>query len=171
MSTDAPPEVLIHEVSHNEWLEAARSLFQEYAHSLSIDLTFQRFDDELINLPGDYAAPLGGLFVATLDGLPAGCCAFRPLIDVDYENACEMKRLYVPKSLRGFGLGRLLVEHTLLMARNAGYSTMLLDTLDDMEAARALYQEAGFVEIPPYYYNPIPGARYLKVDLQEPLRT
>jgi hypothetical protein len=42
---------------------------------------------------------------------------------------------------------------------------MLLDTLDDMEAARGLYGALGFVEIPPYYYNPIPGAHYLKADL------
>ena len=31
--------------------------------------------------------------------------------------------------------------------------------------ARALYQEAGFVEVAPYYHNPIAGAHYLKVDL------
>ena len=50
-------------------------------------------------------------------------------------------------------------------ARAAGYDSVLLDTLDDMEAARALYEELGFREIPPYYHNPIPGAHYLKVDL------
>ena len=44
-------------------------------------------------------------------------------------------------------------------------SAVLLDTLDDMEAARALYEELGFQEIPPYYHNPIPGAHYLKADL------
>ena len=43
---------------------------------------------------------------------------------------------------------------------------MLLDTLDDMEAARELYASIGFEEIAPYYYNPIPGAHYLKVDLE-----
>ena len=47
----------------------------------------------------------------------------------------------------------------------AGYSEMLLDTLDDMEAARGLYAQLGFEEIPPYYFNPIPGAHYLKAQL------
>ena len=45
------------------------------------------------------------------------------------------------------------------------YDTVLLDTLDDMEAARALYEELGFEDIPPYYHNPIAGAHYLKADL------
>jgi ribosomal protein S18 acetylase RimI-like enzyme len=42
---------------------------------------------------------------------------------------------------------------------------VLLDTLDDMESARALYEDLGFVEIPPYYHNPHAGAHYLKVDI------
>ena len=50
-------------------------------------------------------------------------------------------------------------------ARQMGYSSVLLDTLDDMEAARALYEELGFVEVPPYYHNPIAGSHYLRVDL------
>jgi ribosomal protein S18 acetylase RimI-like enzyme len=76
-----------------------------------------------------------------------------------------MKRLFVRRAFRGFGLGRQLVDHVLSEARMAGYTTMLLDTLTDMEAARALYQEAGFYEIAPYYHNPIAGAHYLKVEL------
>ena len=50
----------------------------------------------------------------------------------------------------------------------AGYASMLLDTLSDMETARALYQEAGFVEVAPYYHNPIPGAHYLMANLAQP---
>jgi len=53
----------------------------------------------------------------------------------------------------------------LAMARSVNYSHMLLDTLDDMEAARALYRDSGFVEIEPYYHNPLPGAHYLMVKL------
>jgi ribosomal protein S18 acetylase RimI-like enzyme len=58
-----------------------------------------------------------------------------------------------------------LAEAALDAARQRGYACVLLDTLDDMESARALYTELGFVEIPPYYHNPIPGAHYLKVDI------
>jgi len=87
------------------------------------------------------------------------------LPEADYANACEMKRLFVRPGFRRFGLGRLLAQALLDEARGAGYSAMLLDTLDDMEAARELYATLGFEEIPPYYFNPIPGAHYLKADL------
>jgi putative acetyltransferase len=76
-----------------------------------------------------------------------------------------MKRLYVRPHFRGLGLGRLLTERILDAARAADYRCVLLDTLDDMEAARALYEDLGFVDIPPYYHNPIAGAHYLKVDI------
>ena len=76
-----------------------------------------------------------------------------------------MKRLYVRPAFRRFGLGRMLAEALIDRAVQAGYSAMLLDTLDDMESARGLYATLGFVEVPPYYFNPIAGAHYLKVDL------
>ena len=63
----------------------------------------------------------------------AGCGAMRAASDADYANACEMKRLYVRPAFRRFGLGRVLAEALLDEARRAGYSVMLLDTLDDME--------------------------------------
>ena len=146
-------------------IEHAKSIFREYADSLSIDLTFQGFADELLQLPGDYAQPRGALLLALVDGDIAGCCALRPLDAVDYPNACEMKRLFVRRAYRGFGLGRQLAEAIMDAARQAGYATVLLDTLDDMEAARALYEELGFRNIPPYYHNPVAGAHYLKADL------
>jgi ribosomal protein S18 acetylase RimI-like enzyme len=148
-----------------EELEAVRELFLEYARGLGVDLCFQQFDHELANLPGDYAAPQGALLLATVDGEVAGCSALRPLEAADYPNASEMKRLYVRKAFRGFGLGRQLAEAALDAARQGGYACVLLDTLDEMEAARALYVDLGFEEIPPYYHNPIPGAHYLKAEL------
>ncbi len=142
-----------------------REIFREYAASLDIDLCFQNFDAELAALPGEYAAPTGRLLVAYVDGALAGCGALRRIADVDHANACEMKRLFVRPAFRRFGLGRLLAEQLLDEGRSLGYSAMLLDTLDEMESARELYASLGFEEIAPYYYNPIPGAHYLKADL------
>lgn len=147
------------------FLAQVRQLMRDYADSLHIDLCFQGFEAELAALPGDYAAPGGALLLALVDQQPAGCVGLRPLADVDYPNACEMKRLYVRRAYRRFGLGRLLAQALLDRATEAGYSCLLLDTLDEMEAARGLYATLGFVEVPPYYYNPIPGAHYLKVEL------
>ncbi|WP_341686645.1 GNAT family N-acetyltransferase [Limnohabitans sp.] len=146
-------------------LDLIRGIFREYAGTLNVDLAFQDFEAELGGLPGEYAEPRGALVLARVDGEVAGCCALRPADTADYPNAAEMKRLYVRKPFRGFGLGRLLTEHILDQARLAGYSTVLLDTLDDMEAARALYEDLGFTEIPPYYHNPYAGAHYLKVEI------
>ena len=146
-------------------LDTLRGIFREYARSLQIDLCFQDFEAELAQLPGEYAPPRGALLMALAHEKLAGCCALRALDAVDYPNACEMKRLYVRPGFRRTGVGRQLVETILDCARMANYDCVLLDTLDEMERARALYQDLGFEEIPPYYHNPIEGAHYLLVKL------
>ena len=146
-------------------LEATRLIFREYAQQLGVDLCFQNFEAELADLPGDYSQPHGALLLAWVGDELAGCCGMRALTSSDYPNACEMKRLYIRPAHRRLGLGRQLAETILDAARVAGYHHLVLDTLSEMESARALYKDLNFVEIPPYYHNPIAGAHYLKVDL------
>jgi putative acetyltransferase len=161
----AGPDIqLITPESLEDWQET-RLILRDYANSLNVDLDFQGFEEELAGLPGVYSPPGGLMLLATVDGAIAGSGAFRPLPDADYPNACEMKRLFVRPAFRRFGLGRILAEALMDRATEAGYSSMLLDTLDDMEAARGLYESLGFAEVPPFYFNPIPGAHYLKAEL------
>jgi len=162
MMSDA---IHIQAFSESTELILVRALFAEYARSLNIDLCFQNFEAELQALPGDYAPPRGALMLARAGSELVGCCALRPLDTVDYPNACEMKRLYVRPALRGDGVGRRLAEAVMEAAQQAGYAFILLDTLSEMETARAMYQDLGFTEIPPYYYNPIEGAHYLMARL------
>jgi putative acetyltransferase len=167
MSVDLPPDIRLVVPESAEALDATRAIFREYAAGLGVDLCFQNFEAELAGLPGEYAAPAGHLLLALVDGAIAGCGGFRALTDSDHANACEMKRLYVRPAFRRFGLGRRLAEALMDEARRCGYSVMLLDTLDDMEAARELYASLGFMETAPYYFNPIPGAHYLRAALQD----
>lgn len=147
-------------------LDAVRELFREYEQFLAVDLCFQGFEAELAGLPGRYAAPTGALLLA-LDGQEAaGCVALRQIED----SVCEMKRLYIRPGYRGHHLGRRLTEKIVEEARARGYSLMRLDTLDTLTEAMNLYASLGFIEIGPYYHNPLPGVVYWELPLQEPDR-
>ncbi len=159
------PQIELVYPSSPELLEECSRIFRDYAESIEVDLRFQQFETELTELPGDYAPPRGQLLLAIVEGVVAGCGALRPIPDCDYPNACEMKRLFVRPAFRSFGIGRVLVQALIDAGTRAGYSSVLLDTLDEMEAARGLYSSFGFEEIPPYYFNPIAGAHYLKAEL------
>ena len=161
---ESPRITLITPDDAEAW-SATREILRDYSASLQVDLCFQDFEAELASLPGQYESPGGLMLLALVDGAVAGCGGFRNLPEVDYPNACEMKRLFVRPAFRRFGLGRLLAQALIDRATQAGYSSMLLDTLDDMEAARGLYESLGFEAVPPYYFNPIPGAHYLRVEL------
>jgi ribosomal protein S18 acetylase RimI-like enzyme len=143
-------------------ITAVRVLFLEYADSIGFDLSFQEFERELAELPGSYAPPDGRLLVAcTEEGDVVACVAVQKLDD----RTCEMKRLYVRPALRGTGLGRRLAREALLAARELGYKRMRLDTVPSMAEAQRLYESLGFREIEPYRFNPVPGTRFMELDL------
>ena len=142
--------------------EIVRELFLEYAAGVGVDLCFQSFDEEVSQLPGKYAPPGGGLWLAVEGDDIAGCVALRA-IDVE---ACEIKRLYVRPNHRGSGLGRMLAEHVLAAAKEMKFRRVFLDTLPTMTAAIAMYRKLGFADVEPYCHNPVAGALYLARDLR-----
>jgi GNAT superfamily N-acetyltransferase len=167
MTPDEPPAahpglaVAIRNAHDPADLPLVRELFREYADTLGVDLCFQGFEAELAELPGRYAPPVGRLLLASASGTVLGCVALRPLS----ESVGEMKRLYVRPAARGLGAGRALAERVIAEARSIGYHRLCLDTLPSMAAAVRLYESLGFRDVPPYCHNPVPGARYLGLDL------
>lgn len=142
---------------------AVRHLFQEYANSLDVDLTFQGFAAELAQLPGSYAPPAGELLLALTSGhIPVGCVGVRPLTT---DRCCEMKRLYVHASARGTGLGHALALRAIHFAQAAGYTDLVLDTLPTMTGAQSLYRALGFERTAQYYDNPMPHVLYFRRQL------
>ena len=142
-------------------LARARALFEEYAAWLAVDLCFQSFAEELDTLPGKYAPPLGGLYLAGPPGDAFGCVALRPFDS----GVGEVKRLYVQPRARGTGTGRRLAARIVDDARAIGYRRLVLDTLERMGEARALYESLGFRRRDAYYVNPMADAVYYELDL------
>jgi ribosomal protein S18 acetylase RimI-like enzyme len=142
-------------------IAVARTLFEEYAEALGIDLCFQGFSDEVANLPGLYAPPRGRLLIAWVNDAAAGCVALRPVAD----DVCEMKRMYVRPAFRGQGVGKHLAETIIAEARQIGYASMRLDTLPSMNAATELYEALGFVRRSTYYDTPLKDTIFMELVL------
>jgi putative acetyltransferase len=150
----------------NAQIAQARELFLEYAQSLGFDLCFQNFDQELAELPGDYAPPEGRLLLAEYEGQLAACVALHKLDD----GVCEMKRLYLRPQFRGKGLGRALANRIIAEARQIGYQRMRLDTVEPvMKDAVAMYRKLGFKETAPYRLNPMAGTIYMELAFDSPV--
>lgn len=144
--------------------QTARSLFEEYARTLSFDVCFQDFAAELDQLPAMYGPPRGHLLIAWRERRAVGCVALRTL----EPGVSEMKRLYVRPEARGTGLGRELASAIVERARSDGYRSIVLDTLRSMVEARVIYRSLGFVQRTPYYANPAPDVAFMELRLQSP---
>ena len=140
---------------------AARSLIQQYANWLGVDLEFQGFSKELASLETMYGPPLGAILLACLDGTYVGCVGLRPL----ERDIAEMKRMFVVPEHHGKGIGRMLLESFIAKARALDYKAIRLDTVPRLDAATAMYRRHGFVDITPYRYNPAPDAIFLELKL------
>ena len=155
------------EVGAGPLVEATRELLVEYRREVGADLCFASFDVELGSLPGEYARPRGLLFLALqrepsgVSERAAGCVALRSLDD----ETGEMKRLFVRRDYRGLGLGRALVDAVIRGSRSLGHRRLLLDTLPGMVEAQTMYEGLGFRDISAYMPDPVPGARFLALDL------
>ena len=142
-------------------LTEVRMLFKEYVTSLGFDLSFQNFEKEFADLPGDYASPDGRLLLALENDEAVGCVGLRKF----GPGICEMKRMYVREKYRGKGIGRKLALAVIEEAKKIGYHEMRLDTVPWMKEAIALYWSLGFIEVKPYRFNPIPGTKYFSLKL------
>ena len=151
-----------------EDMDRVRAIFREYADWLQVDYCLKDFEAELAGLPGAFAPPAGGLWLAWAQGELAGCVGLRPLEAEGAEDSCEMRRLWVRAAYRGQGLGRRLAEAALAGARVAGYREMSLETLGHMEAARGLYASLGFRPEVRNYEGLDNDLRFMVCDLKQP---
>ncbi len=138
-----------------------KRLFLQYIQSLDFELTFQDVGRELAEIAVEYNAPAGALLLV-YDGDKAIACAGVRKID---STTAELKRMFVDPVYRGLQLGQQLLQMALTVSKQLGYSSIRLDTVPQMRSAIKLYESAGFREIDPYRFNPMPGAIFMEKDL------
>lgn len=143
--------------------EDGKNLFQHYANSLNIDLSFQDFTTELQTINKQYNKPKGALLLAYNKDIAVGCAGIREL-DID---TAELKRMFILTEYRGKEIGKKLLGLSIEIAKELNYNKIRLDTLPSMVHAQHLYRAFGFYEIPSYRFNPVNGTVYMEKKLME----
>lgn len=120
--------------------------------------------DEAVVDPADFTPPAGLFLVAEVDGVPAGCGAWRLLPSGDV----EIKRVYVEPAFRRRGLAQRLMAALEDSAARAGHRTVVLNTGQQQPEALALYARLGYRAVPGYgVYACAPDAVFLGRDLEQ----
>jgi putative acetyltransferase len=100
-------------------------------------------DAELAAMSQAYSAPRAAYFVVEQEGVLVGGAGVAPLAGAPFE-VCELRKMYFLPGMRGQGVGTVLLRRCLRTARGFGYQTCYLQTLSSMDAARHMYEKAGF---------------------------
>lgn len=103
-------------------------------------------DPSLDHMYETYERERGVYFVVETDGRICGGCGVLPL-EGGPGNVCELQKMYLLKDCRGRGYGKQLLEACLSFARENGFSACYLETLPGMDAARIMYDKAGFRQV------------------------
>ena len=112
--------------------------------------------------PEEFLPPQGLFLVAEVDGVPAGCGAWRAYPP----GGVEIKRVYVEPAFRRQGLAQAIVAELERSAAAAGHRSVVLNTGNRQPEALALYAALGYVPVPGYgVYACSPGAVFLGKDL------
>ena len=168
--------ILVRKATGPDDMDTLRTLLQAYADHLraspggAAGICIENFAAELEGLPGSYDP----ILLAFVDRESAGCVALKAIVphkahpsgDPKEAKACEMKRLWVGRSFRGLGLGRILIAEVIDHAAAAGFNAMYLDTVPAaMPEANHLYKSLGFVEVDRYNANPVADVLFFRKDL------
>lgn len=103
-------------------------------------------DREVLNDPqGKIVAKGGRVFMALQDGVAVGCVALLKMDDGGYEVA----KMTVSETLRGSGLGKLLMQRCIDAGQELGATRLYLETNSGLAPALGLYRAMGFRDLAP----------------------
>ena len=153
---------VVREVSDERDIEQVRRLVRAHGDARATTPGVEYVYADAARMPGPYAPPLGGIWIAYTNDDAIGCVALRPVA----ERVAEVKRMFVDAKWRGKGVGRSLLVTLIAGARKRGYATLRLGTLADMDAAQALYLSLGFTPIERYRPDELIDTQFYELSLE-----
>ncbi|MEO5816941.1 MAG: GNAT family N-acetyltransferase [Gemmatimonadaceae bacterium] len=152
---------VVREVSDERDIEHVRRLVRAHGDARSSTPGVEYVYADAARMPGPYAPPSGGIWIAVVDDDVVGCVALRPLT----ARVAEVKRMFVDAEWRGRGVGRRLLGTLIEGAQSRGYETLRLGTLADMDAAQALYRSLGFTPVERYRPDELIDTQFYELSL------
>lgn len=104
--------------------------------------------DGIDNIPAYFHFPKGIFLVVKDREEVAGCAGIKPLSDT----VGLVKRFYVAQQLRGTGVAAKLLEELIVVAKQHGFTELVLDVYFLNPRAAAFYSKHGFQQ-----YSPVPN--------------
>ncbi|WP_084074338.1 helix-turn-helix domain-containing GNAT family N-acetyltransferase [Demequina sp. NBRC 110052] len=120
---------------------------QQYFEELQA--TFDAGYDPAAALPtasDELAPPHGAFLVVRYHGQPVACGG----VKLPEGEPAFLKRMWVAPSVRGLGVGGMLLDSLEARARDAGATFVRLDTNSALEAACRMYEHRGYVQVPDF---------------------
>lgn len=119
-------------------LDMVNELIDWLATRFELDRSY--YTEELAHFAEWYGGERGRTFIATVDGVAAGCVVFRAFGD----GVAELRRMYVRPAFRRHGIARCLLKAAETEAGALGFRRVQFVTSLEFEGALELYESEGF---------------------------
>jgi DNA-binding MarR family transcriptional regulator/GNAT superfamily N-acetyltransferase len=134
-----PYIIRTHRIGDLSWIAYRHAVL--YSQEYGLNQGFERLGLEIVaSFLKNYDVATERCWVAERSGEMAGCV----FLVKRSKRIAQLRLLLVEPSARGLGIGKRLVEECIRFARETGYKKIVLWTHDNLTAARAIYQKAGF---------------------------
>lgn len=111
-----------------------------YAQEQGFDTTFEAYVAEPFTRFVLHQSPRERIWIVEKDGAVKGCIA---IVEISTQEA-QLRWFILHSELRGWGLGKKLIQEALQFCRDQGYEKIQLGTISNLHTAAALYKAAGF---------------------------
>lgn len=139
-------QIIIRKVKQEDNLALAqmiRGVFEEHNAPKTGTVYSDPTTDNLFQL---FSADKSVLWVAESNNQIMGCCGVYPTEGLN-NDTCELVKFYLPAPSRGKGIGRSLMEQSVLSAIEFGYKKIYLESMPQFSNAVGMYEKQGFKKL------------------------